>query len=80
MYARIQYKTIKKKVANILKKISPSDWRKSYIEYLVFGRVISDNLTGEEDEWIANRSQFLTISNGKLMRKFLANKILKECI
>ena len=53
---------------------------KSYIEYLMFKRIIGDNLTEEEDEWITNINQFFTITNEKPMRKFVANEILKECI
>ena len=71
---------LKWEVANTLKEISPSDWRKSYIEYLMFKRIIGDNLTEEEDERITNINQFFTITNGKPMRKFVANEILKECI
>ena len=41
---------------------------------------MSDNLTREEKERFANRSQFFTFTNGKLMRKFVANEIPKECI
>ena len=51
-------KSLKKELANILEDILPSDWGKPYIEYLLFGRVISDYLTGEEEERIANKNQF----------------------
>ena len=84
MYARTQYKqeetSLKGELANTLKDISSSDCKKSYIKYLVFGRMISDNLTGEEEERIANKSQFFTITNVKLMRKFVSNETPKECI
>ena len=70
----------KGELPNSLEEISPTDWRKPYLEYLVFGRVISNNLTGEEEERIANRSQFFSITNGKLMRKFVPNETPKECI
>jgi uncharacterized protein involved in tolerance to divalent cations len=59
---------LKNKQTTTLKEMSPSDWKKPYIEYLLFGKVISEDLTGEENERIANRSQFFTIMNGKLMR------------
>jgi len=71
---------LKGKQATTLKKMSPSNWRKPYIEYLLFGKVTSNDLTGEEKEQIANRSQFFAIMNGKLMRQFDANEIPKECI
>jgi hypothetical protein len=60
---------LKVKQTTTLKEISPSDWKKPYIEYLLFGKVISDDLTREEKERIANRSQFFAIMNGKLMRQ-----------
>jgi hypothetical protein len=60
--------------------MSPSDWRKPYVEYLLFGKVTSDDLTGEEKERIANRGQFFAIMNDKLMRQFVANEIPKEYI
>jgi hypothetical protein len=47
---------------------------------LLFGKVTSNDLTGEEKERIANRSQFFAIMNGKLMRQFVAIEIPKECI
>ena len=56
------------------------DWRKPYLEYLLFGKVMSDDLTREKKERIANRSQFFAITNGKLMRQFVASEIPKECI
>ena len=71
---------LKDKRMTTLKEMSLSDWKKPYIEYLLFGKVIGDDLTGEENERIVNRSQFLTIKNGKLMRQFVVNKIPKECI
>ena len=71
---------LKDKQTTTLKEMSPSDWRKPYVEYLLFGNVISNDLTGEEKERIANRSQFFIITNGKVMRQFVANEIPKECI
>jgi hypothetical protein len=59
---------LKVKQITTLKKMSSSDWKKPDIEYLFFRKVISDDLTGEENERIANRTQFFVIINGKLMR------------
>jgi hypothetical protein len=71
---------LKGKQTTTLKEMSPSDWKKPYVEYLSFGKVTSNELTGEEKERIANKSQFFAIINGKLMRQFVANEIPKECI
>jgi hypothetical protein len=71
---------LKGRQATTLKEISPSDWRKPYVEYLSYGKITNNDLTGEENERIANRSQFFVITNGKLMRQFVANEIPKECI
>jgi hypothetical protein len=60
---------LKAKQTTTLKEISPSDWKKPYIEYLLFSKVINNDLTKEEKERIANRSQFFAIMNGKLMRQ-----------
>lgn len=46
----------KKKQVNALKGDLPLDWTNPYIEYLVFRRVISDNLTKEKQKRIVNRS------------------------
>jgi hypothetical protein len=71
---------LKRRQATILEEISPSDWKRPYNEYLSFGKVTSNDLTGEEKKRIANRSQFFAIMNGKLMRQCVANEIPKECI
>jgi hypothetical protein len=71
---------LKQKQTTTLNEMSPSDWRKPYIGYLLFGKVISDNLTREEKKRIANRNQSFAMMNGKLMRQFVANEIPKECI
>jgi hypothetical protein len=76
----LQYINIKGIKTTTLKGISPLDWRKPYVEYLSYGKVTSNDLTGEEKERIANRSQFFAITNDKLMRQFVANEIPKECI
>lgn len=67
-------------MVNIIKGESPSNWRSPHIEYLIFNKVTSDNLTNEEQNCITNRSQFFAITNGKLMRKFVTNGIPKECL
>ena len=41
---------LKDKQMTILKQMSPSDWRKPYLEYLLFEKVMSDDLTKEENE------------------------------
>jgi hypothetical protein len=71
---------LKGKPTTTLKEMSLSDWRKPYVKYLSFGKVTSNDLTGEKNERIANRSQFFAIMNDKLMRQFVANEIPKECI
>jgi hypothetical protein len=71
---------LKGKQTITLKEMSPSDWRKPYVEYLLFEKVTNDDLTGEDKERIANRSQFFAIMNGKLMRQFIANEIPNKCI
>ena len=71
---------LKGKQTTTSKEISPLEWRNPYVEYLSFGKVTSNDLTEEEKERIANRSQFFAIINGKLMRQFVANEIPKECM
>jgi hypothetical protein len=61
-----------------LKEMSPSDWRKPYIKYLLFGKIISDNLSGEENERISNGSQFFAIMKDILMRQFVPKKCISD--
>ena len=43
----------KEKMANTSRGGSPTDWRRSYIDYLIFGKVTNDKLTQKEQERIA---------------------------
>lgn len=51
-----------------------------YIKYLLFGKMLNDNLSKEEQEIIANHSQFFILEGDKLMRRFLANRKPLECL
>ena len=41
---------LKDKQTTTLKEMPASDWKKPYIEYLLFGKVNGDDLNGEEKE------------------------------